>query len=80
MKTIRVEYFALFREQAGRRDETVLSDAADAAALYEELRNRHAFTPGRANLRVAINDAYADWSTALGDGDKVVFIPPVAGG
>jgi molybdopterin converting factor small subunit len=31
-------------------------------------------------LRVAINDEFADWSRRLGTGDRIVFIPPVAGG
>ena len=28
----------------------------------------------------AVNDEFVDWSTTLNDGDKLVFIPPVAGG
>ena len=32
-------------------------------------------------LRVAINDEFCDWSQPLAEpGDRVVFIPPVAGG
>jgi molybdopterin converting factor small subunit len=31
-------------------------------------------------LRVAVNDEFADWSQPLAAGDRVVFIPPVAGG
>jgi molybdopterin synthase sulfur carrier subunit len=31
-------------------------------------------------LRVAVNDEFGDWSQELADGDRVVFIPPVAGG
>jgi len=34
----------------------------------------------RSMLRVAVNDEFADWSRPLGAGDRVVFIPPVAGG
>jgi len=29
---------------------------------------------------VAINEAFADWSQPLAEGDTVVFLPPVAGG
>ena len=32
------------------------------------------------HVRLAVNDAFVDWSTPLNDGDAVVFIPPVAGG
>jgi molybdopterin converting factor small subunit len=31
-------------------------------------------------LRVAVNDEFRDWSSALEPNDRVVFIPPVAGG
>ena len=75
-----VEYFALFRELAGCDKEIVETDAVDAATLYEEISERHSIglEPGR--MKVAINDEFADWTTSLSDGDRVVFIPPVAGG
>jgi molybdopterin converting factor small subunit len=31
-------------------------------------------------LRVAVNDEFCEWSAPLQPGDRVVFIPPVAGG
>jgi molybdopterin converting factor small subunit len=31
-------------------------------------------------LRVAVNESFSDWSRPLAEGDRVVFIPPVAGG
>ena len=37
-------------------------------------------TPTAVLLRVAINERYADMMTPLAAGDRVVFIPPVAGG
>ena len=79
-RRILVEYFALFRELAGCDKEFIQTDAVDASALYREIQQRHslAFEPGR--IKVAINDEFSDWDTALADGDRVVFIPPVAGG
>jgi molybdopterin converting factor subunit 1 len=79
-RAIRVQYFALLRDQAGRRDEVVSTDAVTAAQLYEELRAKYRFTLPADSLRVAINQAFAQWNVALNDGDAVVFIPPVAGG
>ena len=80
MKTIHVQYFAVLRERAGRSRETVATAAATAADLYDELAARHPFGLPRSMLRVAVNDEFADWSRPLGAGDRVVFIPPVAGG
>lgn len=80
MKTVRVQYFAILREQRGQAGETLATEAADAAALYEELRAKHGFTLPVSRLRAAVNGEFAPWPAPLKEGDEVVFIPPVAGG
>ena len=79
-KHITVQYYALLREQAGRRDETLTTRARTAAELYAELARRYPFSLAPELLRVAINAEFRDWTAPLADGDAVVFIPPVAGG
>ncbi len=80
MKRIHVQYFAAFRDQAGRAEETVETRADDPAALYKELQGRHGLDLGADRLKVAVNDEFATWDRSLHDGDRIVFIPPVAGG
>lgn len=80
MPTLRLHYYALLREQAGRSSESVDTTAATPAALYAELAARHGFRLPVSQLKVAVNAAFSDWNQALADGDEVVFIPPVAGG
>jgi molybdopterin-guanine dinucleotide biosynthesis protein A len=79
-KTLRVQYFAILREQAGRAEETLDTVAATPAELYDELRRRHRFQLEPSQLKVALNAEFGDWRTPLKHGDTVVFIPPVAGG
>ena len=79
-KRITVQYYALLREQAGRRDEALTTTAPTPRELYAELAGRYPFTLAAQVLRVAINSEFGDWSAPLKDGDAVVFIPPVAGG
>jgi molybdopterin-guanine dinucleotide biosynthesis protein A len=79
-RELRVQYFALLREQAGRRDEAVTTRAATARELFAELTARHHFTLTPEHLKVAVNAEFSDWSQPLKAGDSVVFIPPVAGG
>jgi molybdopterin converting factor small subunit len=55
------------------------TNAKTVAQLFDELDGRYQF-PKMANLKVAINDEFGEWNSALTDGDSVVFIPPVAGG
>ena len=80
MTQVEVQYFAVLRERAGRQCEALDTAAGTAAELYDELSARHALGLPRSMLRVAINDEFADWSQRLQPGDRVVFIPPVAGG
>lgn len=79
MAQIRIEYFAILREHVGRDSEEMQTSARTVADLFAELDQRYGF-PEIGRLKVAVNDEFGDWDTALNDGDSVVFIPPVAGG
>ncbi len=80
MLTLTVQYFAILREQRGLTQETLTTSAATPTALYDELRARHAFTLPANRVRAAVNDEFVPATHALCDGDRLVFIPPVAGG
>ena len=80
MLTVQVQYFAILREQRGVSQEKLATNAASPAALYEELRSRHQFTLPADRVRAAVNDTFVDSAAPLREGDRIVFIPPVAGG
>ena len=77
---LKIQYYALMREQAGRSEETLETSAATPGDLYTELAARYGFTLSREQLKVAVNSEFSDWSRRLAANDAVVFIPPVAGG
>jgi len=80
-RKLQVRFFALLREQAGCSSVELESRAADSAALYAELQDRFpGLTFPAALLRVSLNERYADFAAPLAAGDRVVFLPPVAGG
>jgi molybdopterin synthase sulfur carrier subunit len=80
-RQIHVRFFALLREQTGCSTLQVETTAADPLALYAELQARFpGLTFPVALLRVSRNERYADPTVPLAAGDRVVFIPPVAGG
>jgi molybdopterin converting factor subunit 1 len=79
-KTVRIQYYAILREQAGTSEERLETDADTAAAVYEILRARHGFTLVAAQLRVAVDGEFAPWDAPVKEGATLVFIPPVAGG
>ena len=77
---LKIQYYALMREQAGRSEEMLETSATTPADLYTELAARYGFTLSREQLKVAVNSEFSDWSRKLAANDAVVFIPPVAGG
>ena len=77
--SVTVLYFASLRDAAGVESE-VLPQPSSLAALYEELRARHALPLPRERLRVAVDGAFCDWDVQLREGAEIAFIPPVSGG
>ena len=78
--TVQVRLFAILREQAGLSSVDCQTLATTPAALYRELEAGHGLKFPAGLLRVAVNDRYAAMDTPLKSGDRVAFIPPVAGG
>jgi molybdopterin converting factor subunit 1 len=77
---LKIQYYALMREQAGRSEEMLETAATTPTDLYRELTSRYRFTLAEEQLKVAVNSEFSDWDRTLMHGDAVVFIPPVAGG
>ena len=80
VKSVRVRYFALLKEERGLAEETVASGAATLLDLYLELKRLHNFALPAEQLRVAVDDTFVDFASPLHQGDVVIFVPPVAGG
>lgn len=79
---VRVRLFARAREVAGVGELVVelppRSTVQDAfAAAVDRAAGLGSM---RAQLLVAVNEDYAEWSTALAPDDVVALIPPVSGG
>lgn len=79
-RRLTVRFFALLREQAGRRELTLDTAASTPAALYAELTQSHGLTVPPAILTFAVNERYVPADSPLAAGDRVTFLPPIAGG
>ena len=77
---IEVTYFAMLREQRGVTTEALDTNAKTLDELYREIAVRYNFTLDSSLIRSARNGGFVAMSTALEDGDRVVYMPPVAGG
>jgi sulfur-carrier protein len=80
MKRIKVQYYAVFREQRGLSEEEVEFSDSTAGELYDLLSTQHNFSLPSQLVRASVNLQFKPLETELKDGDTVVFIPPVAGG
>jgi molybdopterin converting factor subunit 1 len=80
MKKINISYYAFLRDFANKSQETLETEAKTPKDLYQELKAKYDFNLCSSKLKVAINDEFCAMDMMLNDGDKVVFIPPVAGG
>lgn len=80
MKDVQVDYFAILKDQTGRSSEKVSTKSATLRELYQELSDRYSFTLEPKLIQVAVNDEFAGLDQPVCSGDRIVFIPPVAGG
>jgi len=79
---VRVRLFASLRETAGvpetRLELPAGGRAEDAWGCL--VVDFPALAARRASLAVSVNRRYSGFDAVLGDGDEVVFVPPVSGG
>jgi molybdopterin converting factor subunit 1 len=79
---VRTLLFAQLREASGRASVEV--ELAEGSTVEDLLASLESVIPSLAVVgpatAVAVNQAYADRSSPLADGDEVALIPPVAGG
>lgn len=77
---VKVKYFAMLREKAGKSEEMVEGNFNNLEELYAHLQSKYQFELPASMIQVAVNDEFAKLTSSLKDGAQVVFIPPVAGG
>ena len=77
---IKVKYFAAMREAIGTSEEIIDCEFSTPSDLFTFLKEKYRFKLDESNIKVAINDEYAEFTRQLSERDTVVFIPPVAGG
>jgi len=77
---IKVTYFGLIAELAGKSEEALSTPSATSArALREHLENLYPELRQR-TYQVAINHSIAHQDTVIQSGDEIAILPPFAGG
>lgn len=80
MKTILVRYTPQLQALCGIAEETVQTEAPNAAHLFAQLSEAHHFRTGCGVMRVLINDQSHPMSASFNDGDSITFLPAMGGG
>jgi len=79
---VHVRFFAALRETVGKP--YLQLDLPEGATPEDVWRRVSADHPGlagrRPSLSAAVNRRYSGFDAVLGEGDEVVFVPPVSGG
>jgi molybdopterin converting factor subunit 1 len=79
MPSINVRYFASLREKAGVDSENLNFDGT-YDELYQWLCDKYQFSLPASMVQVAVNDEFSSMNDFITPDEKIVFIPPVAGG
>jgi molybdopterin-guanine dinucleotide biosynthesis protein A/molybdopterin converting factor small subunit len=80
VRNVRVVWFGHLAGRRGVREESVVTAAETAGAFRREMGDLHGLNLDPSVVRVAVNDEFAPEELGLHTGDKVVFLPPFAGG
>jgi molybdopterin synthase catalytic subunit len=82
MVKVRLLFFAVLREIAGRSEQVVeLPEGSSTGDVWQRLRTEHgALREYIQPPMIAVNESYVGIDELLRDGDELAFIPPVAGG
>ena len=79
---VRVRFFAGLREAVGRPElQLDLPEGATPEDVWREIASAYPAIAGRRpSLTAAVNRRYSAFDSVLGEGDEIVFVPPVSGG
>ena len=79
---IRVRLFASLKDVVGESEiDITVEENSTARTVFHRLQRKFPeLERYERTVLVAVNQQYAPWDTLMGEGDEVVFFPPVSGG
>lgn len=75
-----IKAFGITKDIVGARETVLELEGNSVGSLRSALKNRYPSLVEIKSLMIAVNNAYAEDSQALGESDEIALIPPVSGG
>lgn len=75
-----IKAFGITKDIVGARETVLELEGHTVGSLRSALKNRYPSLVEIKSLMIAVNNAYAEDSQALGESDEIALIPPVSGG
>lgn len=75
-----IKAFGVTKDIVGSRETILEFDGNTVGSLRRALRNRYPPLMEINSLMIAVNSAYAEDDTSIGESDEIALIPPVSGG
>lgn len=79
-KTVQLQYFASLREKANKKQELFPTNASTLEELYQDVCERYQISLPVEHVRVSVNEEFSAMDSPVREGDRIAFLPPVAGG
>ncbi|HHL31951.1 MAG TPA: hypothetical protein ENJ41_05135 [Oceanospirillales bacterium] len=80
MINIEILFFGKLKEIWGTKQIHMQTDCQTIESLYQELLKKLPEQPHKDSIKVAINDEFASWNSAIHENDSIAFLPPASGG
>jgi molybdopterin converting factor subunit 1 len=79
--SVTIKLFAVYRDLTGQSElQRDIAEGTTIADLFRQVAGDKADPRLQAATLFALNESYVPADTVVSDGDRVAFIPPVAGG
>ena len=75
-----IKAFGITKDIVGARETVVELEGDTVGLLRKALKTRYPSLLEIRSLMIAVNNAYAEDTLAIGESDEIALIPPVSGG
>ncbi len=77
---MKIRYFALLKDHIKKSEEEFSESFSTPLEAFNFIKKKYNLPLEANQIRIAVNDEFANLESKISENDVLVFIPPVAGG